>query len=322
MKHRFFIRIALASAVGAVLAAPAVAADTYPVKPIKVIVPYAAGGVVDVQTRAVTESMAQFLKQPIIVEPRPGASGSIAAEAVARAEPDGYTLVVSASFFFTQPLLETNLRWSARQFTPVGRFALSPSYFVVPNSSPAKTIKEFVDYAKKANPPLQYANGGDGAPQTMATELFRVAAGIKLEPVMYKGAPPSVPDLINGLTAIGVLPSTVGLPQIKGGNLRALANASDQRSSQLPNTPTIAEAGFPAATVNSWYGLHAPVGTPPDVIQKLSEAMKAATALPEVKSRLDSAGGEAAYLGTTEFTQFLSENARQWADAVKLIKTR
>ena len=190
MKRRPFIRPLLASIICAGFAMPALAANAYPAKPIKVIVPYAAGGVVDVQTRAVTESMAQFLKQPIIVEPRPGASGSIAAEAVARAEPDGYTLVVSASFLFTQPLLETNLRWSPRQFTPVGRFALSPSYFVVPNNSPAKTMKEFVDYAKKASPPLQYANGGDGAPQTMATELFRVAAGIKLEPVMYKGAPP------------------------------------------------------------------------------------------------------------------------------------
>lgn len=103
---------------------------------------------------------------------------------------------------------------------------------------------------------------------------------------MYKGAPPAVPDLINGMVALGVLPSTVGLPQIKGGNLRALANASDQRSPQLPDVPTIGEAGFPAATVNSWYGLHAPAGTPPEVIHKLSEAMKAATALPEVKSRL------------------------------------
>lgn len=322
MKHRFFIRIALASAVGAVLAAPAVAADTYPVKPIKVIVPYAAGGVVDVQTRAVTQSMEQFLKQPIVVEPRPGASGSIAAEAVARAEPDGYTLIVSASFLITQPLLESNLRWSAKQFTPIGRFSLSPSYFVVPNSSPVKTMKEFVDYARKANPPLQYANDGDGAPQTMATEMFRAAAGIKLEPVMYKGAPPAVPDLINGMVALGVLPSTVGLPQIKGGNLRALANASDQRSPQLPDVPTIGEAGFPAATVNSWYGLHAPAGTPPEVIHKLSEAMKAATALPEVKSRLEAAGGEVAYLGTADFGRFYGENSKQWAEAVKLIKTK
>jgi len=321
MKRRSFIRPMLASIVCTGLAVPALATDAYPAKPIKVIVPYAAGGVVDVQTRAVTESMAQFLKQPIIVEPRPGASGSIAAEAVARAAPDGYTLVVSASFLFTQPLLESNLRWSPSQFIPVGRFALSPSYFVVPNSSPAKTMQEFVDYAKKANPPLQYANGGDGAPQTMATELFRVAAGIKLEPVMYKGAPPTVPDLINGLVSIGVLPSTVGVPQIKGGNLRVLANASDRRSSQLPDVPTIGEAGFPAATVNSWYGLHAPAGTPPEIIQKLSEAMKAATAQSEVKTRLDSAGGEEAYLDTAKFTQFLDENAKQWAKAVKLIKT-
>ncbi len=322
MKRHPFIYSILVSVACAGLAAPALAADTYPSRPIKVIVPYAAGGVVDVQTRAVTESMAQLLKQPIVVEPRPGASGSIAAEAVARAEPDGYTLIVSASFLITQPLLESNLRWTPKQFTPVGRFALSPSYFVVPKNSPAKTMKEFAEYARKANPPLQYANGGDGAPQTMAAELFRVAAGIKLEPVMYKGAPPSVPDLIQGLVAISVLPSTVGGPQITSGNLRGLANASDRRSTQFPDIPTIGEAGFPAATVNSWYGLHAPAGTPPEVIQRLSEAMKAATALPEVKARLESAGGEAAYMGTSEFTRFMGENAKQWADAVKLIKAK
>ena len=242
----------------ATLAMPAKAADPYPSKAIRVIVPYAPGGVVDVQTRAVTQTMEKLLKQPMVVEPKPGASGNIGADAVARAEPDGYTLLVSASFLNTAPMMEKNLSWRNEQFTPVGRFSLSPSYFAVPANSPARTVKEFADMARKAPRPLQYANGGNGTPQQIANELFAIEAGIQLESVMYKGAPPSVPDLINGMTAMAVLPSSVAYPHAKAGTLRVLANMSGSRSAQLPDVPTIAEAGYPGATVLSWYGLHAP----------------------------------------------------------------
>ena len=322
MQRRDFARPLAAGAAAVLLAAlssPASAADSYPSRPIKVIVPYAPGGVVDVQTRAVTQTMEQFLKQSIVVEPRPGASGSIAAEAVAQAAPDGYTLIVSASFINTAPLLEKNLRWRTDQFVPVGRFALSPSYFVVPASSPAKTVKEFVEMARKSPTTLQYANGGNGTPQQIGNELFAHEAGIKLDPVMYKGAPPSVPDLINGLTALAVLPSSVTYPQVKGGKLRALANMSSNRSPQLPDVPTIAEAGYPGSTVLSWYGLSAPAGTPPEVIRVLATAMQQACATPEVKQRLVSAGGEEAFLGTADFSTFLAKDARNWAEVVKVI---
>ena len=322
MQRRDFARPLAAGAAALLLAAlssPASAADSYPSRPIKVIVPYAPGGVVDVQTRAVTQTMEQFLKQSIVVEPRPGASGSIAAEAVAQAAPDGYTLIVSASFINTAPLLEKNLRWRTDQFVPVGRFALSPSYFVVPASSPAKTVKEFVEMARKSPTTLQYANGGNGTPQQIGNELFAHEAGIKLDPVMYKGAPPSVPDLINGLTALAVLPSSVTYPQVKGGKLRALANMSSNRSPQLPDVPTIAEAGYPGSTVLSWYGLSAPAGTPPEVIRALATAMQQACATPEVKQRLASAGGEEAFLGTADFSTFLAKDARNWAEVVKVI---
>lgn len=322
MQRRDFARPLAAGAAALLLAAlssPASAADSYPSRPIKVIVPYAPGGVVDVQTRAVTQTMEQFLKQSIVVEPRPGASGSIAAEAVAQAAPDGYTLIVSASFINTAPLLEKNLRWRTDQFVPVGRFALSPSYFVVPASSPAKTVKEFVEMARKSPTTLQYANGGNGTPQQIGNELFAHEAGIKLDPVMYKGAPPSVPDLINGLTALAVLPSSVTYPQVKGGKLRALANMSSNRSPQLPDVPTIAEAGYPGSTVLSWYGLSAPAGTPPEVIRALATAMQQACATPEVKQRLVSAGGEEAFLGTADFSTFLAKDARNWAEVVKVI---
>lgn len=296
------------------------ASGAYPSRPIRVIVPYAAGGVVDIQTRALTHTLQAELKQPVVVEVKPGASGNIAAEFVARAPADGYTLIVSASFMINNPLLETGLRWAPKDFVPVGRFALSPSYFVVPASSPARTVKEFVELARKASPPWQYADGGAGTPQTMSNEVFKTVAGIALEPVMYKGAPPAIPDLLNSMVAMGIMPSTVGIPHIKSGKLRALANINNRRSAQLPEVPTIAEAGYPEATALSWYGLHAPAGTPQAVIETLEAAMRKATGTPEVKERLVNAGGEEAFLGTRDFVEFLKTDAARWEKLVQLIK--
>lgn len=233
----------------------AMSADPFPAKPVRVIVPYAAGGVVDVQTRAVTQRMAVELGQPIVVEARPGAGGNIAAEFVARSPADGYTLLVSAPFIINNPLMENKLRWAPKDFTPVARFTLVPSYFVVPASSPVKSVKEYVELAKKAPKPLQYGDGGDGgagSTQSMANEMFRSVAGIQLEAVTYKGAPPMVPDLINGAFSMAILPSSVAYPHIKSGTIRALANISSTRSVQLPDVPTIAEAGYPAVTALSY----------------------------------------------------------------------
>lgn len=318
MYRRTLVRTFVAAVAAASVSA--FAADDYPAKPIQVIVPYPAGGVVDVQTRALTQRLQEELKQPVVVIAKPGASGNIAAEMVANAAPDGYTLLVSASFLINNPMLESKLRWAPKDFVPIGRFALSPSYFLVPMTSPARTVKEFVEMARKANPPLQYADGGTGTPQTMANEVFKVIAGIPLEPVMYKGAPPVIPDLINGMVAMTISPATVAIPQIKAGKLRALANINSRRSPQLPDVPTIAEAGYPEATALSWYGLHAPAGTPPAVLRKLETAMKAATATQEVRDRLSNAGGEEAFLGSSEFNAFLQSDAQRWEKLVKLIK--
>ncbi|WP_326536562.1 Bug family tripartite tricarboxylate transporter substrate binding protein [Pseudorhodoferax sp.] len=318
MQRRRFVTglAAMAAATGR----PAWAAAAYPTRPIRVIVPYAAGGVVDIQTRVLTQRLHAELNQPVVVEVKPGASGNIAAELVARAPADGYTLIVSASFMINNPLLETGLRWAPKDFVPVGRFALSPSYFVVPASSPAHSVKEFVELAKKASPAWQYADGGTGTPQTMANEVFKTVAGIPLEPVMYKGAPPVIPDLINGMVAMTVSPATVAIPHIKSGRIRALANINSRRSLQFPDVPTIAEAGYPDATALSWYGLHAPAGTPPEVIATLESAMRAATATQEVKERLVNAGGEEAFLGTADFTAFLRSDAERWEKLVRIIK--
>ena len=215
----------------------AFSADSYPSKPIRVIVPYAAGGVVDVQTRVVTQRVAIELGQPIVVEAKPGAGGNIAAETVARAPADGYTVLVTAPFIINNPLMETGLRWAPRDFMPVVRFTLSPSYFVVPMSSPARTVKEYVELAKKASPPLQYGDGGPGSTQSMANEMFKIVAGIPLEPVLYKGAPPIVPDLIkwhvfHGHPALnrGLSASQGGQAALTGQHQQSAFSATSRRS--------------------------------------------------------------------------------------------
>jgi len=287
-------------------------ADNYPSKPIRIIVPYPAGGVVDVQTRAMTAGLSVEIGQSIVVEARPGANGNIAAESVAKAAPDGYTLIVSAPFIINNPLLEgASLRWAPANFAPVGRFSLSPSYFLVPAASPARDLKEFMAMAARANPPLQHGTTA-GSTQSMAVEMLTAATGVKFEPVNYKGAPPAALDLIAQRLAFGIVPSSVAYPYVKDGRLRALANTSSSRSAQLPDVPTAAEAGFPQITVISWYGLHAPAGTPVAVLDRLDRAMKAAVARSDVQERLVTAGGEAAFLDRQAFIRFLAEDETMW----------
>lgn len=318
MKNR--IASLVLGTVSLLAASSAFSADHYPSKPITVIVPYAAGGVVDVQTRALTQRLATELGQPVVVDAKPGASGSIAADFVARAPADGYTILVSATFLTINPMLVTGLRWAPKNFTPVARFSLAPSYLVVPMSSPAKSVKEFVDLAKKAKPSLQYGSGGVGTPQDLAVEMLKLEAGIQLESVLYKGGPPVIPDLISGLISMAVLPSSVAYPQIASGKVRALANINSRRSAQLPNVPTTTEAGYPGTTAISWYGFHVPAGTPPEVIKKLEAAVLAATGTQEVKERLINTGGEEAFLNTAEFTSFLKTDALRWEKVAKAIK--
>ena len=294
-------------------------AQSWPAKPVRVIVPYPAGGVVDVMTRAVTIRLATDLGQPFVVESKPGAGANIAAEFVANTAADGYTLLVSAPYIINNPLLETGLRWQPKDFVPVARYALSPSFILVPLSSPARTVKDYVALAR-SKPGLPVGDGGTGSTQSMATQMLSVVAGFTFEAIGYKGAPPVIPDLINGALSMSIIPSTVAIPQVTSGKLRALANTSSKRSPLLPDVPTIAEAGFPEVTVESWYAFHVPTGTPREVVQRLSAAVGAAAAMPEVQARLTTAGGEAAFLGTADFESFLRSDTERWQRFAKAFK--
>lgn len=290
----------------------ALAQDAYPSRPIKIIVPYPAGGVVDVQTRAMTQGLAAELGQAVVVEPKPGANGNIATEAVAKSAADGYTLLVTAPFLINNPLQETGLRWSPKDLMPLARFSMSPSFMCVPAASPVRTVRDYVELARRSKPPLQYGDPGSGTTQTMTVEILKSVTGVEIEAIAYKGAPPVALDLINNTFSMSVLPSSVAYPHVKSGKLVALATTSSTRSAQLPDIPTIGEAGYPEASVISWYGLHAPAGTPPQVLRKLEAALKTSIQRQETQARLVSAGGEAAFLGTEDFVRFLGTETQMW----------
>ena len=293
--------------------------QAWPSRPVRVIVPYPAGGVVDVMARAVTIRLAADLGQPFVVEAKAGAQANIAAEFVANAAADGYTLLVSAPFIINNPLLQSGLRWQPKDFEPVARYALSPSFMLVPANSPARTVKDYIAMAR-AKPGLPVGDGGAGSTPSMATQMLSAVTGAKWESIGYKGAPPVIPDLVNGTLTMSIIPSTVAIPQVLAGKLRALANTSEKRSPHLRDVPTIGEAGFPEVTVESWYGFHVPAGTPREMIQKHSAAVGAAAATAEVQGRLASAGGEAAYLGVTDFESFLRTDALRWQRFVKAFR--
>lgn len=314
--------IAAAATLAALCAIPA-HAQAYPVKPIRVVVPYPVGGAVDIMTRLVTAHMQQTLGQPVLVDNRPGANANLGPDHVANTPADGYTVLATATYLIANPLVEGDkLRWSPASFVPVARFTTAPNLFVVPGTSRLQSIRDLVAAAKAQPRALNYGEAGPGAPQTMAIEMLKAVAGIDMQPVTYKGSPPVVGDLANETLAMSVLPLSVSMGAIQGGRIRAIASTSNQRSALLPDVPTMAEAGFPEVTVVSWYGFHVPRGTPEDVIARLSAAVAAATASEEVRTRTIGVGGEVAYLGTRDFEAFLREDLARWQKFVQALKAR
>lgn len=247
-----------------------------------------------------------------MVEARPGGNANIAADFVARANPDGHTLLATTTFVVSNPIVDSSTRWAARDLVPVSAFSQSHAYLMVPANSPAKTVREFADMAKKAKPILQFADGGPGTSTTMAFELLKKSAGIQLEPIAYKGAPPAMTDLANGLLTVAIFPGQVAGPQIGSGKLRALAILGNVRSAQFRNLPTIAEAGYPDVTTLTWLGLHAPRGTPADVLARLDGAVQVATRSDAVKTRIANTGGDVNYMSTAQFATILVGETQRW----------
>ncbi|MBL0125338.1 MAG: tripartite tricarboxylate transporter substrate binding protein [Betaproteobacteria bacterium] len=293
-------------------------AQEFPSKPITIVVTYPAGGGADLMARMVAPKMSATLKQPVIVENRPGASGQIAASMVAKAAPDGYTLMLDASSYAVNPSLFAKLPYDTdKAFTPIGVTALFPNVLVSTAGYPVKSVADVIALAKKQPGAIGYASSGNGSAQHLAGALFELQAKVDMLHVPYKGGGPALIDVIGGQVPFFFANVASSLQHIKGGKLQALAVTSSKRSAILPDVPTIAEAGVPGYQVYEWNVIVAPAGTPAPVLTKLAAALRVALDAPDVRERIAGLGGEVFSGGTPESVKFLHEQTAIWSKVVK-----
>ena len=268
--------------------------------------------------RLVAPKMGEALGQPMVVENKPGASGQIGAGEVARAAPDGYTLLLDASSYSVNPSLYAKLPYDpAKAFTPIGVLALFPNMLVVSQGFAPKDVRELIALAKSQPGSIAYASSGNGSAQHLAGELFRQKAGVDITHVPYKGGAPALNDVIGGQVPMFFANMASGLPHVKSGKLRALAITGAKRSPALPEAPTIAEAGVAGYEVYEWNAIFAPAGTPLAVIAKLADAIAKATQSPEFRDRVASLGGELTGYGSVEAERFIREQTQLWGSVVR-----
>jgi tripartite-type tricarboxylate transporter receptor subunit TctC len=278
-------------------------AQTFPVKPIRIIVPYPPGGGVDIMARTVAARLPDSLGQQVFVDNRPGGGTVIGSELLARAAPDGYTLLMANIAFGANPAPHKKLPYDTeKDFTPVGLVALLPSFLVVHPSLPVRSVRELVALAKARPGELSYASAGNGSLLHLTMERFKSVAGINLVHVPYKGAAPALSDVIGGQLAIMFIPGPPALGHIKAGRLRALGVTSAQRLALMPQVPTIAESGYPGFEIYDWEGLLAPAATPPAIIARLNTEINRIVTSPGVKQSItdqcaNAVGGTPAELG-------------------------
>jgi tripartite-type tricarboxylate transporter receptor subunit TctC len=292
----------------------------YPSKPVRMLVGFPPGGSADILARAVAHKMTETWSQQVVVDNRPGAAGTIAAGAVAKSPPDGYTILMAAlASQSIAPSLFKSLPYdSERDFTAISNVAELALVLVVNPSLPVKNVKELIALAKARPGELNYGSGGTGSSQHLATELFSMQAGIKMVHVPYKGSPLALADLISGQTVLSIDNPTTVLPQVKVGKLRALAVSSSRRWPAVPHLPTIAEAaGLPGFEVIGWFGVVAPAGTPADVVAKLNGEIGRILKLPDVKQRLSEQGAEAAPSTPQQFAALIRSDMQKYAKVVR-----
>ncbi|WP_459615807.1 Bug family tripartite tricarboxylate transporter substrate binding protein [Bordetella sp. 2513F-2] len=314
------LRLFLAAAGALCLAAgPAAAQDGFPSRPITLIVSAAAGGTTDIAARLIAQPLGEALGQSVVVENRPGASGGIAAQAVARAQPDGYTLLLQYSGYqVITPNVMSNLGWDPiKDFAPVANVLSAPQVVVVRADLPIKSLKELVGYAK-ANPgKLNYASSGNGSLQQVATELLNQMAGIQTTHIPYKGTGPALNDLLGGAVDMTITTPPPLLGHIAAGKLRALAITGDQRLGSLPDVPTAAEAGYPDLLVSSWFAMYAPAGTPQPVVDKIAGEIEKIMKTDAFRQKAAEQGAEARFMGPRELGDYTREELARWAKVVK-----
>ena len=305
-------------AVSALLACTAACAQNFPAKPVRFVVPYAAGGGVDIVTRTLAQKLTEQTGQSFVVENRPGGNANIASEAVAKATPDGYLLLMGSPANAVNGSLFAKLPYDTlRDFAPVSLIGYGPLVLVVHPSVPARTVKELVALCKAKPGQINYASGGNGTSQHLAAELLRVTTKITVVHVPYKGAAPAMVDLIGGQLAFMFNNTLEVLPYVKAARLRPLGVAAAQRTAVMPDVQTFAEAGYPGFEATVWWGVLAPAATPKDVIAKLNAEIVKAMRAPDMKEKFAALGAETTPSTPEQFGVFLKKEIDKWAGVIK-----
>lgn len=298
------------------------AQDAWPSRPIRCVVAFAAGGVLDIVTRIVTQQISAQLGQPIVVENRGGASGNIGTEWVLRAPADGYTWMACSPYLVTNPLLTPNTKWKTSDFVGVGLIGAPPNVFVVPAALPVRTMRELVDYVKARPGALNVSNPSIGSSNHLGQELLFSLTGMEMQNVLYKTQSDMLPGIINGDVAMGLCTIALALPHIRDGKLKALAISAPRRSPDLPDVPTIAEAGYPEAMFLPWFGMVAAAGTPRALVERMSGEMLKALATPEVTGRLEKMGTQLTPTSGADFDKLIASETARWSEVVQKRKLR
>ena len=298
--------------------ASAQSASKYPDRSIRLVIPYPPGGPTDLTARVVAAEMGKTIGQPVVVDNRAGASGMIGSEAVARAEPDGYTILGNASIHVINPSVYKKMSFDAiNDFVPISQLAQVPLVLVVPANSPIKSVSDLVAYAKQKGGKLNFGSAGTASAQHLAGESFKRAAGIEMQHIAYKGSAPALQDLAGGQIDLMFDSMPSATPLINAGKLRAIAVTTLQRAKARPDLPTVAESGYPNFDISTWYGYWAPKGTPPAVVELLAKHVQAALKNPQVIEAYQKMGAEPVGSTPAEFAAYNKSEAKKWADIVK-----
>lgn len=318
-----FTRVAIAGLAFALAALPVFAADNWPDKPIRVIVSVPAGGTPDLTARLIAPAVSSQLGQPLVIDNRGGASGSIGAELAANATPDGYTLLISSpGAIAILPHLRKVPYDTLRDFAPIGLISSGPFLLLTHPSLPVRSVKDLLGLARSQPGKLNYSSAGTGAPNHLAMELFKSMTGVNIVHVPYKGAPQAVADLVGGQVPIGFNSILPMMPHLKASRLRALGIASQKRSPQLPDVPTISEDGVPGFEAANWFGMLAPAKTPRRILARVSEALVKAVRSPEVQSKFIALGADPVGSSPAEFAAFIRRETEKYAKVIKVSGAR